>query len=192
MGLVSESRGSLTTDFRGQLGSRASSHGPRYNRHLGTSPTMPAREVERHEHQMCIKDELDDELKDAIRTHDRNRSDVVRQIRTEVARAVTAPGFEGEAYGNEYRVARGVPSVSADRFGTLAVQVQPGDAVVRVDGEVWTGFEGLDRVVVELGEGIHTVEVRRDGYRTYQTNVEIVEGDTTLLNVSLPAAEDVR
>ena len=66
------------------------------------------------------------------------------------------------------------------------------DAVVRVDGEVWTGFEGLDRVVVELGEGIHTVEVRRDGYRTYQTNVEIVEGDTTLLNVSLPAAEDVR
>ena len=64
---------------------------------------MPAREVERHEHQMCIKDELDDELKDAIRTHDRNRSDVVRQIRTEVARAVTAPGFEGEADDDLYR-----------------------------------------------------------------------------------------
>lgn len=46
--------------------------------------------------------------------------------------------------------------------------------------------------MVELGEGIHTVEVLRDGYRTYQTSVEIVEGDTTLLNVSLPAAENVR
>ena len=99
---------------------------------------------------------------------------------------------ETTAYGNEYPVAREVPSVSADRFGTLAVQVQPGDAVVRVDGEVWNGFEGLDRVVIELGEGIHTVEVRRDGYRTYQTSVEVVEGDTTLLNVSLPTAEDGR
>lgn len=99
---------------------------------------------------------------------------------------------ETASYANEYGGARGVPSVDADRFGTLAVQVQPSDAVVRVDGEVWTGFEGLDRVVIELGEGIHTVEVRRDGYRTYQTDVEVVEGDTTLLNVSLPTGEAVR
>jgi len=52
---------------------------------------------------MSIKDDLADELKDAMRTHDRNRSDVIRQIRTEVARAVTAPGFDGEADDELYR-----------------------------------------------------------------------------------------
>ena len=52
---------------------------------------------------MSIKDELTEELKDAMRTHDRNRIDVVRQITTEIARAVTAPGFEGDADDELYR-----------------------------------------------------------------------------------------
>ena len=52
---------------------------------------------------MSIRDELNDELKDAMRTHDRNRIDVVRQINTEIARAVTAPGFRGEADDELYR-----------------------------------------------------------------------------------------
>lgn len=52
---------------------------------------------------MAIKDELDDELKAAMRMHDRNRTDVVRQISTEVARAVKAPGFTGEADDALYR-----------------------------------------------------------------------------------------
>ena len=52
---------------------------------------------------MTIRDELNDELKDAMRTHDRNRSDVVRQITSEVARAVKAPGFKGEADDELYR-----------------------------------------------------------------------------------------
>jgi uncharacterized protein YqeY len=44
-----------------------------------------------------IKEELSAELKDVMRAHDRNRLDVARQIDTEVARAVSAPGFTGEA-----------------------------------------------------------------------------------------------
>ena len=52
---------------------------------------------------MSIKDELNDELKEAMRSHDRNRTDVVRQISTEVARAVKAPGFDGEADDALYR-----------------------------------------------------------------------------------------
>ena len=52
---------------------------------------------------MSIKDELDDELKDAMRSHDRDRIDVVRQIRTEITRAVTASGFKGEADDDLYR-----------------------------------------------------------------------------------------
>ena len=52
---------------------------------------------------MSIRDELHDELKDAMRAPDRNRIDVVRQIKTEIGRAVTAPGFKGEADDELYR-----------------------------------------------------------------------------------------
>lgn len=52
---------------------------------------------------MSLKDEFDAELVDAMRNHDRNRVDVVRQIRTEVGRALKAPGFSGEADDELYR-----------------------------------------------------------------------------------------
>ena len=78
----------------------------------------------------------------------------------------------------------------AERFGTLAVRVQPADADVLIDGELWQGFEGLDRIVVELGAGPHVVEVQRDGYRTYRAEVELHGGETTLLNVSLPSRDE--
>lgn len=52
---------------------------------------------------MSIKDELDAELKDGMRARDRNRVDVIRQVTSEIQRAVTAPGFEGEADDELYR-----------------------------------------------------------------------------------------
>ena len=52
---------------------------------------------------MSIKGELSVELKDAMRAHDRNRLDVVRQINTEIARAVSAPRFTGEPDDELYR-----------------------------------------------------------------------------------------
>ena len=52
---------------------------------------------------MSISEELNAELKDAMRAHDRNRMDVVRQINSEIARALTAPGFKGEADDELYR-----------------------------------------------------------------------------------------
>ena len=52
---------------------------------------------------MSIKDELSDELKDAMRTQDRNRIDVIRQINTEVGRALKVRGFKGEADDALYR-----------------------------------------------------------------------------------------
>jgi uncharacterized protein YqeY len=45
---------------------------------------------------MSIKGELSEELKDAMRARDRARLDVIRQIETEVARARSEPGFNGE------------------------------------------------------------------------------------------------
>ena len=70
-------------------------------------------------------------------------------------------------------------------YGTLSVRVQPADAEISIDGEPWRGPSGQDRLVVELAEGSHTVEIRKPGFRTYVTQVDVRRGDTTPLNVSL-------
>jgi len=78
----------------------------------------------------------------------------------------------------------------ASAYGTLTIRVQPGDAEVLIDREPWRGPEGQDRLVVDVAEGPHTVEIRKSGYRTYVTEVQIRRGETTPLNVSLRAQED--
>jgi hypothetical protein len=70
-------------------------------------------------------------------------------------------------------------------YGTLSVRVQPGDAEISIDGEPWRAPAGQERVIVELAEGSHTVEIRKSGYRTYVTQVDVRRGETTPLNVSL-------
>ena len=78
---------------------------------------------------------------------------------------------------------RGGPATSA--YGALAIKVQPGDAEISIDGDNWRGPGGQDRLVVEVSEGSHTVEIRKAGFRTYVTQVEVRRGETTPLNVSL-------
>ena len=70
-------------------------------------------------------------------------------------------------------------------FGSIALRVQPGDAAITIDGERWEGAQDQDRLVVQLGPGTHTVEIRKDGYRTYITDITVRPGETTPLNVSL-------
>jgi hypothetical protein len=41
-----------------------------------------------------------------------------------------------------------------------------------------------------LSEGSHHVEVRKSGYRTYSSEVQVRRGETVPLNVSLSAGRD--
>jgi hypothetical protein len=75
-------------------------------------------------------------------------------------------------------------------YGTIAIRVQPGDADVMIDGESWRGPEGQDRLIVDVAEGEHTIEIRKAGYRTYVMQVQVRRGDTTPVNVSLRTQED--
>ena len=54
---------------------------------------------------------------------------------------------------------------------------------------VWTRrpFEKGERQIltVEVAEGSHTVEIRKAGFRTYVTQVDVRRGQTTPLNVRL-------
>jgi hypothetical protein len=71
-----------------------------------------------------------------------------------------------------------------DRFGAVAVRVQPADAEVLIDGERWEATSG-DRVLVQLSNGSHRVEVRKPGFKTYTSTVTIRSGQTYNVNVSL-------
>ena len=74
----------------------------------------------------------------------------------------------------------------AARESALAIRVQPSGAIVRIDGERWDDPDGRDaRLVVQVAEGRHVVEVERDGYERFTTEVEVRRGETRPLNVSL-------
>jgi hypothetical protein len=78
-----------------------------------------------------------------------------------------------------------VRPMDAERFGQLAIRVQPEGAQVLIDGETWQGPRGMERLVVHLPVGVHRVEVRKEGYESFVTEVELRPGEVTALNVSL-------
>ena len=71
-------------------------------------------------------------------------------------------------------------------FGTVAIRVQPADAIVLIDGERWQS-SGLDRLVVAVPEGPHRIEIRKEGFETYSGEITIAQGQTVPINVSLQA-----
>jgi hypothetical protein len=73
-----------------------------------------------------------------------------------------------------------------ETFGSLVIRVQPAGAEVFIDGQRWQGPEGEERLVVQVSEGAHRVEVRKEGFVTFTTEVRVRRGETSPLNVSLP------
>jgi hypothetical protein len=93
-----------------------------------------------------------------------------------------------DALGRRDRTERPGPPERPARdseFGALAIRVQPGGAEVFVDGERWDGPDGSDRLIIQLAEGEHRIEVRREGFATYSSVVRVRRGETEALNVSL-------
>lgn len=81
-----------------------------------------------------------------------------------------------------------VPPASAEstRGGSIVLRVQPAGADVTIDGERWDGpGSGNDRLVVQVSEGRHRVEVRKDGYVPFSTEIDIKRGESLPVNVSL-------
>jgi hypothetical protein len=70
-------------------------------------------------------------------------------------------------------------------YGTLSIRVQPANATVLIDGERWDGPQGQDRLLVDVPEGNHRVEIQREGFEPYSTEIGVRRGETVPLNVSL-------
>lgn len=77
------------------------------------------------------------------------------------------------------------PPGQAARGGSLVMRVQPGDADILIDGEPSKGPAGDERLVVQVSEGHHRVEVKKDGYVTFSSEVDVKAGDSLPINVSL-------
>jgi PEGA domain-containing protein len=80
-------------------------------------------------------------------------------------------------------------AAAAANYGALAIRVQPADAEVTIDGQRWASSADGERLVVQLAAGAHKVEVRKDGFRSYTTQVDIKDGETLPINVSLSRGE---
>jgi hypothetical protein len=77
------------------------------------------------------------------------------------------------------------PGAALQGGTSLSIRVQPSDAEVFIDGERWEGPANDDRLVVQVAPGPHHIEVRREGYRTYATDVTARGGEASMLNISL-------
>jgi hypothetical protein len=95
----------------------------------------------------------------------------------------TRPGPSGP-YGQGPRNPRD-RTVPGQPAGTLAVRVQPADAVVLIDGERWNSSEGAARLDVQVNPGPHRIEVQKEGYQPFSSTVQVRPGETTAVNVSL-------
>jgi len=78
-----------------------------------------------------------------------------------------------------------IPPGSDSRYGSVSIRVQPADAEVLIDGERWSAPSSQERLVVQLSDGRHHVEVRKEGFETYSSDVQVRRGETATLNVSL-------
>lgn len=87
--------------------------------------------------------------------------------------------------GPQDREERSAPSPSTSRSGTLSIRVQPNGATVFIDGERWEGPRNNERLIVQVAEGRHRVEVERDGYARFATEIDVRRGETEPVVVSL-------
>ena len=69
--------------------------------------------------------------------------------------------------------------------GALVLRVQPQDADVYIDGELWRGPQGQERLSIQLTEGSHAVRIEKAGFESFSTPVDVRAGETTTLNVTL-------
>jgi len=99
------------------------------------------------------------------------------------------PGYPGDRMYPSDRNPNGVQiAPGGDRFGAVAIRVQPMDAEVYIDDQRWEASSG-ERMLVQLSDGVHRVEIRKAGYRTYSSTVRVRSGETVTVNVSLSPSD---
>jgi hypothetical protein len=71
------------------------------------------------------------------------------------------------------------------RFASLSIRIRPGGGEILIDGERWEGPDNDERLIVQVPEGHHVIEVQRDGYERFTTEIDVRRGETTPVSISL-------
>lgn len=76
------------------------------------------------------------------------------------------------------------PVIDPRSFGTLSVSVTPTDAEITLDGQKQSLTSG-NRFVIQLTEGVHHLVIKKSGFDTFETDLQIRRGRTLSFNVNL-------
>ena len=77
-----------------------------------------------------------------------------------------------------------MPVVDPRSFGTLSVGVGPPDADIMLDGQKQSLTSGA-RFVIQLPEGVHHLVIKKNGFDTFETDLQIRRGRTLSFEVNL-------
>ncbi|HSF13943.1 MAG TPA: PEGA domain-containing protein [Vicinamibacteria bacterium] len=77
------------------------------------------------------------------------------------------------------------PAPASTELASLVVRAQPADVLIIVNGEPWSAPPGADSLTLHLPAGRHRVEIEKEGYETFRTQVDLSPGESTDLNVQL-------
>jgi len=73
--------------------------------------------------------------------------------------------------------------------GLLVIRVQPADADVLIDGQLWQTPDGTRPLEVRVPAGRVRIDVRKPGHTPFTADVTVQPGEVTPINVSLPSRE---
>jgi hypothetical protein len=76
------------------------------------------------------------------------------------------------------------PTVDPRSFGTLSVSVNPSDAEITLDEQKQRLTNG-NRLSIQLSEGVHHLVIKKNGYGTFETDLQIRRGRTLSFDVNL-------
>ncbi len=71
------------------------------------------------------------------------------------------------------------------RSGVLSIRVQPAGATVFIDGERWSGPAEGERLIVQVPLGRRRIEVEREGYERFSTEIDVLANQTVPVNINL-------
>lgn len=106
-------------------------------------------------------------------------------VESEPARRRDAPRGYGRAPGAAAEASEQPAPEERQRLGALSLLLDPADAEILVDDEAFARDTLEERVVIQLAEGRHVVEVRKAGFTSYRQDVLIRKGRTLALRVTL-------
>ena len=96
-----------------------------------------------------------------------------------------APGSPSAAPASIAAPGPSAPATTSAQFGSLVLWAQPSDVDVVVDGELWSFPRGAESLTLHLPAGRYRVEIEKEGYDSFRTQVDLAPGERTDLNVQL-------